>query len=247
MVLTILHNHRMQEGTLHSPFRGITMSRNWHYLTLITAMLMFSGTANATVITSGSNNPLNFSWSQNSAAGLLTGNGAMTISGFSSSSLAISISLANTSALANNRLTAFGFGISPNATSVSFSDANDNRIINASLDNIPSLKSIEVCAFGGPNCSGGGNGGIDGGESDSFSLTLAGTWGDAITIDPVGFKYQTGQGSFEFTTTIITQGCTNGEIRACGTTIPEAPSAWLVLFGFLSIIGMAGMKSRTSI
>jgi len=49
-------------------------------------------------------------------------------------------------ASANNaRLTAFGLGIDPDATGVTFGDASDGAMINASLDSIPSLKTIEVC------------------------------------------------------------------------------------------------------
>ncbi len=116
------------------------------------------------------------------------------------------VSLNNTSLLSSNRLTSFGFGIDPNATGVNFIDAADGGMVDAvkttqqGSTNIPSLTGIEICAFGGNNCAGGSNGGINGGTSDSFALVLAGTWGSSVNIDPIGFKYQTGFGSFEFTT-----------------------------------------------
>ncbi len=60
---------------------------------------------------------------------------------------------------------------------------------------IPSLAKIEVCAFGGNNCAGGGNGGIYGaGGSDTFSILLGGTWGTSVDIAPIGFKYQIARG-----------------------------------------------------
>lgn len=170
-------------------------------LSVAAASVVLATAAHATVISAGSNNPFAFNWSYASAAGVLSGNGSLNLAGFGSNALTVNVTLNNTSALQNNRLTSFGFGITPNATGVTFNDVNDGGMVGAALDNIPSLAAIEVCAFGGNNCSGGGNGGILGGGSDSFSLVLGGTWGTSVDIAPIGFKYQTGLGSFEFTTT----------------------------------------------
>jgi len=171
----------------------------------LTMALASAGVANATLISSGSNNPLSFSWSYNTGTSLLTGNGSLTVSGFNSSSLTVSATLTNTSQLGGQggeRLTAFGFGIDPNATGVSFVDVNDGGMLDASLSSIPSLATIEVCGYGGSTCQGGGNGGIFGaGGTDTFNIVLAGTWGNSVDIAPIGFKYQTGYGSFEFTGT----------------------------------------------
>ena len=184
----------------------------------------FSLPSQAVMISSTVNNPYNFTWSYGTPDGLLTGSGTLTVSGFNSSTLSVAVLLNNTSALSSSRLTAFGFGISPDATGVSFSDVADSGMINASMSSIPGLKKIEVCAFGGPNCSGGSNGGIYGGGSDSFTLLLKGTWGSSVNIDPIGFKYQTAGESYEFT--------------APGGSVP-APGP-LALFGF----GLAALLVR---
>lgn len=188
--------------------------------------------AKAVLIDSTTNNPLNFSWNFASAAGALTGTGSMTVSGFSSTSLTVAITLNNTSGLSSNRLTSFGFGINPNATGVSFNDADDAGMVGATLDNIPSLATIEVCAFGGQNCSGGSNGGILGGASDAFSVILTGNWGTSVNVDPIGFKYQTGLGSFEFTTTGPGPG-----------PIPEPMSLALLGMGVASL-GLVARRRR---
>lgn len=202
-------------------------------------MVAGMGAAQAVVISTASNNPYNFNWSFNSVAGALTGTGSLTLTGFNSSSLTVAITLNNTSATSSNRLTSFGFGINPNATGISFSDSNDGGMVGATLDNIPSLNAIEVCAWGGNNCSGGGNGGILGGGSDSFSVILAGTWGDSVDIAPIGFKYQTGRGSFEFTTaSSTTTTSTSG-----GNLVPEPLSATLVGLG-LAIAGLTTARRR---
>ncbi len=145
---------------------------------------------------------LNFSWSYAGGGYNLTGAGTMTATALSSGSLTLQVSLTNNTVAAsgnNARLTAFGLGIDPDATGVNFADASDGGMIDASLHKIPSLKTIEVCVFDGPNCSGGGNGGIfANGASDTFSLIITGTFANGVTIDSLGYKYQTKYGSFEF-------------------------------------------------
>lgn len=191
----------------------------------------------ATLVSGGSNNPLAFSWSYNTGSSLLTGSGSMLLSGFNSSFLTVSVTLNNTSALGGQggeRLTSFGFGIDPNASSVGFLDAADGGLINAKLgQNFPGIQGIEVCAFGGPNCAGGGNGGIYAGTSDSFAIVLGGNWGSSVNIDPIGLKYQTGYGSFEFSP--------NGG----GGNLPEPSSIALAGLGF-GILGFGLRRRRES-
>jgi len=187
--------------------------------------LAFSVPSHAVTISEGSNNPYSFSWSYSSSAGTLSGTGELALSGFNTNSLSVAVTLNNTSGLSSNRLTAFGFGIDPNATSVGFSDIADGGMINVTMSQIPSLATIEVCAFGGRNCAGGSNGGILGGGSDSFTILLGGNWGSSVNIDPIGFKYQTGNGSFEFTT-------------GNGGSVPEPGP--LALFG----LGLAALTLR---
>jgi len=196
------------------------------------ALASASFAASAITISSGVNNPYNFTWAFNSGAGSLSGSGSLTLSGFNSSALTVNVSLSNSSALASNRLTSFGFGIDPNATGVTFVDANDGGLIDASMSSIPSLASVEVCAFGGPNCSGGANGGINGGAADSFALVLKGIWGSSVNIEPIGFKYQTGIGSFEFTTT------------SSSGNVPEPGTGTMALLG-LALLGAGfGMRRK---
>jgi hypothetical protein len=206
----------------------VNLNRIYKYVLSVAAatIALASMPSQATIISATSNNPYSFNWSFGSAAGQLTGTGSLTLSGFNSLLLTVNVTLNNTSALSTNRLTSFGFGINPNAWLVGFSDNNDGGLVNASLASIPSLTSIEVCAFSGPNCSGGGNGGIAGGASDTFTMLLGGLWGSSVDIDPIGFKYQTAVTSYEFTT----------------KPVPEPGSIALLAIGLLGL--SAGMRKR---
>jgi len=220
----------------------IAFRRKIAQLTIAAAALSLSGAANAVLVTSGSPST-NFSWSFNTGISLLTGVGSMLVSGFNSSALSASISLTNTSALGGQggeRLTSFGFGIDPNAAGVAFVDVNDGGMVDASLSSIPSLATIEICAFGGSNCAGGSNGGIFAGTSDSFALVLAGNWGSSVNIDPIGFKYQTGYGSFEFTTSSSSSSSTTS--TSSGTVSEPATSSMALLA--LGLLGFALRSTR---
>jgi hypothetical protein len=155
----------------------------------------------------GTSDDYRFDWSytvigSDSLQHTLTGFGSLSARGFNSSSLTINVSLTNTSLLGGRggeRLTAFGFGIEPNATSVTFVDAADGGMNDAALgQNFPGFQGVDVCARGGSTCAGGSNGGIWAGGTDSFSIVLGGNWGSSVNIDPLALKYQTGYGSFEF-------------------------------------------------
>ena len=197
----------------------------------------------------------NFSWSFlatctdfdecGNAQQLITGNGTVS-SSLSGGNLDLAFTLNNTTSVPagnNMALLSFGFGINPNANTVAMLTPGSS-IDQATLDSIPSLALIEVCAWAGNSCNGGSvNDGIQALGSDSFTLRLTSlsSWGESVFIDPIGFKFQGTIGSFEFTTSSgSSSGGTSSGNTSNGNQVPE-PSSSLVLLG-LGALGMGFVR-----
>ena len=208
----------------------------WFGIAAVTFVSTASVAQGAILLTTADPNE-SFSWSFTTSGGaVLDGTGTIAATGLTGSSLVLNITLNNGASLASERLTAFGFGITPNASAVAFSDpqGNDGGIVDAVLGgNFPAFQTVEVCAFGGQNCAGGGSGGINGGASDAFVLTLTGTWTGSVTLDPVAFKYQTSAGSFEFNTD-------SASGSGASSNVPEPATTALLTMG----VGMLGAAIR---
>ncbi|MBI3157208.1 MAG: cistern family PEP-CTERM protein [Burkholderiales bacterium] len=219
------------------------------------ALASFGAGSHAVIVSSGSNNPLGFSWSYNTGLSLLTGSGSMTVGGFNSSLLSITVSLTNTSSLAGNNLIAFGFGINSDATSIGFADSDASGIVGASLSdgtNLGNGVSVEVCVWAAGSCQGDtSTGGIfAGGGTDTFSILLGSTiWGNSVEIDPLGFKYHTGTGPYAFTSTMSGSSSSGGGSSGGGSSgggssgsVPEPGTGSLALLS-LALLG-AGFALR---
>jgi len=191
----------------------------------------------------------------------VTASGSIKITALSPTSLTLHVVLNNTSTLDDGspitnlgdaRLASWGFGIGPNATAVSFVDVVAGGMTGAMLASIPGLGQIEVCVWGGNNCSGGGNQGLLAGASDTFYLTLTGQWGSSVTFDPLGVKFQgRGAGQFSCTNSNCTPPLAPGGVEIGtagggpagpsvngGGSAPEPHSLALAALGLLSLVFM---------
>lgn len=183
------------------------------------ALWLASAPASAITITSsnvGSNFQINWSLlagqSDNDGGATssinLSAIGSFNVVSLTTTALTLNVTMENTTVLsggvANAGITSFGVGVSPDATSVSFSDTNDGAFSSAVLQtgqqNYPGgFKKIDVCVFT-QGCSGGSQGSaLAVGASDTFSLTINGPFsGGAVALDPFAIKFQTSENSFEF-------------------------------------------------
>ena len=155
--------------------------------------------------------------------GVLSATAEIEVAALSATSLTLYITLENTTTdpdYTNAAILAFGFGINPNATGVSgdTTGANDtatdaDRFDDFSLENIPSLANVEVCAYAANTCEGGNvNLGLQKGETDVFLLTLtfpANNTDSSYDLEFFGVKFQTSEGSFEFYDTSTNETSTN--------------------------------------
>ncbi len=130
-------------------------------------------------------------------------------------------------------------------------DLNDAGLVTQQgSTNIPSLANIEICAFAvlSGNCSGGSvNEGVQAGQSDQFTLTLAGNWGSTVDIAPIGFKFQGTYGSYEFYSSSSTSTTsTTGGGNSTSGSVPEPGAGSLALLG-LGLLGAGfGLRRKQS-
>ena len=73
----------------------------------------------------------------------------------------------------NARLTAFGFGLTPEGT---FSNLVNGSIYTWAFTNFPAFQRVDVCLTSGGGCAGGGTGGLDQGRSTTDSLLCHDYW-----------------------------------------------------------------------
>ncbi len=158
-----------------------------------------------------------------------------------SNSASFAVSVNNTTPTAQpgtNRLTIFGVDVvTPSLTAASGNSSVFNNVVQNS--NMPGIGTIDFCATSGPNCSGGGGGGLGEQLSDSFTLSL----GFSQTVPPITFenfvvRYQSVGPNGD---SIAFSGCVQGDAGCGPTNVPEP--ATLALVGG-ALLGLAASRRR---
>jgi len=159
------------------------------------------GSAQATVFVEG-NTSFTVTWEGDAPqqGGTLLARATFRITDWSSESFVVRVThVANTmptSPNINARLTAFGFGLTPQGTP---SHQTNGTIYKWALTNFPAFQKVDVCLTSGNGCAGGQSGGLNQGEStdDDHGITISGNFANGVTIVPIPAKFQTSLGSLE--------------------------------------------------
>ena len=126
----------------------------------------------------------------------------------------------------NARLTAFGFGLTPEGT---FSNLVAPSIYQWAFTNFPAFQRVDVCLTSGSGCAGGGAGGLNQGQgtNDTYSVTITGEFTNGVTIMPIPAKFQTSLGSLETDGVVIDQP----QVGASDLTIAKTHSPGIAIPG----------------
>ena len=162
------------------------------------------------------------------------------VTSVSASTIEIMVTVTNTSVLttfANAGLTSIGLATLPEVTGVTISGGS--VFGGANTDDVPSLTTINLCAFADNNCNGGAqNNLLAAGASDAFTLTLTGNFTDGLLVTASGVKWQTSLTSYE------EYGCER--TGPCVTPVKVVPEpATLLLFG-VGALGLAWRRRRAA-
>lgn len=144
----------------------------------------------------------------------LSATGKFTVTGLTNNLLSLEVKITNTTdANFQAAITSMGFGVSPDATSVSFASGGAGSVfktteLQTKPQNFPGgFKNIDACVSAN-GCSGGNvkDGLQSGGNSDTYKVNIAGTFnmdysGAKATMTSFPVKFQTSDGSYEVTGT----------------------------------------------
>jgi hypothetical protein len=187
--------------------------KNRRKLGLVAASaLLFSGGANAVVI-NAVGQELDFGWSDSIDGATIDATVNFRLTSFTAASgdtqgtAVFFVTVENNSSGAGaNRLVSFGIDtISPDLTRASIRDLSDTdydwtATLNSNMSG--GFGRIDLCIWEGQNCTGGANGGLLEGETDTFRLTLRGGFtsaGITFTEPYIGRFQSVGVGDNSYT------------------------------------------------
>jgi hypothetical protein len=206
---------------------------------LLVAALAAFGVQNANaLLINDTSDDFSVVWSQLQGTNQLVANANFDVTSVSAGSIVFLVTISNDSVLttfANAGLASFGLQTAPAGTSASISGASVFQ--DATIESIPNLNFINLCVWAGNNCSGGPqNQLLAVGASDSFTLTLFGSFPDGLEVLDSGAKFQTTGGSFEFPGT----ECTG--LADCQLPPPPLPEPNTLLLLGLALLALVPLR-----
>lgn len=174
----------------------LRMTASAFLLTLASAV---PGSAQTNVFVNG-NTSFTVTWQGVKESATLLATATFTVSNWTGTSFVMTVTgVGNTmptSPNINARLTAFGFGLTPEGT---FSNLVNGSIYQWAFTNFPAFQRVDVCLTTGSGCAGGASGGLNQGQStsDSMSVLVTGAFTNGVTVTPIPAKFQTSLGSLE--------------------------------------------------
>ena len=169
----------------------------------------------------------------------------ITVQTLTSTNAVLAVLLENLSPEISNgdpRITAFGLDVlNISGSPLNSTNTGGTYLTTADDSNFPGFSSIKVCATSGNNCAGGGNGGIDAGLQDSFSLDLAGSFGltPSLTLSDFGLKFQGGPNGDSFELSGVP-----GPDPNIPTDVPVPPALALLGLGLVALRMTRGVQPR---
>jgi len=208
----------------------------WVTAALMTAALVVAGPATraeaSTITVDSVGQGFDLNWTLDLGGGnVLIADAHVLVTAISSSSVTLDFTVTNnTVGGSNEAIHAIGFDTNPNATSASITSGSYFSYVGLQ-QTFPGFQTIDVCVWTSTNCTGGTQpANLAPGLTDSFVLTLGGTWGTPPSLDMSRFviKMQGDLGSYEFE----------------GSVVPE-PASLLLLGTGLTLVA-TGLRRRRS-
>jgi hypothetical protein len=148
-------------------------------------------------------------------------------------------------------LVSFGFGLDPHVTGLSNIGNGPIFTVNPTFPPNPTIPgfSIDICAYAGNNCAGGGTGGLAPGSTDSsgVSMTLQHDSSGSVVFSPIPAKFQRGPGGGPTDATsgvCLQSNCSSSGSGELPAPVPE-PATWLLVGTGVALACRRMRKKRT--
>lgn len=200
-----------------------------------TVFSLAGASAASTVSSIGDSFTVNYNY-----LGTLLADLTWTVTGISGSTWSFSVLIDNNSSYdagtgETNRITSFGFTTDPSATNISVTSAGWDGVVDTSGINGAGYQhfDIEACVYNGSTCTGGGNEGVAGLQSETVDLSFYYGGGSDLEFTSFATRWQS-----------IGEGGDDSMVLGPTTPIPLPAAGWLLLGGVAGLGALARRQKR---